>query len=104
MSGSQHGLHAVGDVVLARPEALADHRRLTAARYVVAQVHDYREDPNPALYLTLVEESVYRYYMDREGGVVADWSPWHAVVDPTEVTRVGSVEPYGQHALFNLAA
>lgn len=74
----------IGDVVVLRPGDTPGRRRLAGARCVVAQVHDFRDDPDPALYLTLVEESVYRYYMDREGGVVADWSRWHAVVDPGE--------------------
>lgn len=90
---------AVGEVVIALPAVLSGHSRLTDTRYVVAQVHDFRGEPHPALYLTLVEESLYRYYMDREGGIVADWSPWHAVVEPGEVVRVGP-ELHGQHALF----
>lgn len=90
---------AVGAVVIALPAALSGCSRLTDARYVVAHVHDFRAEPHPALYLTLVEESLYRYYMDREGGVVADWSPWHVVVDPGEVVRV-EPEPHGQQALF----
>lgn len=77
---------AVGEVVIAFPAALSGHRRLTDARYVVAHVHDFRDEPHPALHLTLVEESVYRYYMEREGGIVAEWSPWHVVVDPADVT------------------
>lgn len=80
------GHPAVGAVVIALPAALSGHRRLTDARYVVAHVHDFRGEQHPALYLTLIEESLYRYYMDREGGVVADWSPWHVVVDPSDVT------------------
>lgn len=72
---------------------------------MVAHVHDFRDDPDPALYLTLVEESLYRYYMDREGGIVADWSPWHVVVDPAEVTPVQPVAARtGQYALFSTAA
>lgn len=106
MTPADHDIPAIGDVVVLRPGA----RRLAGARCVVAQVHDFRDDPVPALYVTLVEEAVYRFYMDREGGVVADWSPWHAVVEPGEcipaepaATVTPPVPVEAQFALFPAA-
>jgi hypothetical protein len=78
---------AVGDVVRRLPGPDRPGKQIKDVPYVVAHVHDFRHEADPALYLSLVEEPAYRHYMTREGGVVGDWSPWHVVVGAEQVER-----------------